>query len=730
MTDKHRGSRKGIRPLKLLQSILGAAFDVRVSRPHKEHFNISRMLREDDQHVCEVMDRLSPSVFAGLLTVNGVLTYANKAALDAIGARAEDVLGRPFDATPWWGFSDQSRQRLRDAIRAAGQGHTSRFDVLILDRNGRVRTMDFSLHPVYDDKGNVTYMVPSARDITERRQAERELRLTQFAVDHARGAMFQIDADGRVRYANRAACDMLGYAREDLTGRLLSDIDPTMTEGVWREHLHELKAQGSARLESLARRSDGGLIPIEVTATYIEYEGEPVSFSYVDDLTARRASEERIHYLTRFDGLTRLPNRTALHERLEQAIESAQLSNSSVALLIVGLDRLGLVNDALGHAGGDEVLSAIAERLSACAETPATVARIGGDEFAIMYTTDTQQDLHAEYWTQRILESVSEPLRINDQEICVTCSIGSAAYPFDGADSGELFKNATSVLRRAKGRGRNMHLAYASAAANRDPERLALELALRGALKHGEFSVYYQPRIDVDSGAPVGAEALLRWHHPHMGMISPARFIPVAEETGLIELIGEWVLRAACEQNRLWRESGLMPGRIGVNLSARQFRHADLALRVVQLLKETGLDPQHLELELTESMLMEDVDAAVATMTCLKDYGVSIAVDDFGTGYSGLSYLKRFPIDTLKIDQSFVREITSDPASAAIADAIIAMAQRLNLDVIAEGVETPEQCRLLRESGCRYMQGYLFARPVPTEDLTKLLRVGHVGRYL
>lgn len=434
-----------------------------------------------DQPVHEVMDRLSPSIFAGLLTVNGVLTYANKAALDAIGARAEDVLGRPFDATPWWGFSDQSRQRLRDAIRAAGQGHTSRFDVLILDRNGRVRTMDFSLHPVYDDKGNVTYMVPSARDITERRQAERELRLTQFAVDHARGAMFQIDADGRVRYANRAACDMLGYAREDLTGRLLSDIDPTMTEGVWREHLHELKAQGSARLESLARRSDGGLIPIEVTATYIEYEGEPVSFSYVDDLTARRASEERIHYLTRFDGLTRLPNRTALHERLEQAIESAQLSNSSVALLIVGLDRLGLVNDALGHAGGDEVLRAIAERLSACAETPATVARIGGDEFAIMYTTDTQQDLHAEYWTQRILESVSEPLRINDQEICVTCSIGSAAYPFDGADSGELFKNATSALRRAKGRGRNMHLAYVSAAANRDPERLALELALREA---------------------------------------------------------------------------------------------------------------------------------------------------------------------------------------------------------------------------------------------------------
>lgn len=674
-----------------------------------------------DQPVHEVMDRLSPSIFAGLLTVNGVLTYANKAALDAIGARAEDVLGRPFDATPWWRFSDQSRQRLREAIRDAGRGLASRFDVLILDANGRVRTMDFTLHPVYDDNGNVIYMVPSARDITERRQAERELRLTQFAVDHARGAMFQIDAGGRVRYANRAACDMLGYAREDLTGRLLSDIDPTMTEGVWREHLHELKAQGSARIESLARRSDGGLIPIEVTATYIEYEGEPVSFSYVDDLTARRATEERIHFLIRFDGLTRLPNRTALHERLAQAIESAQLSNSSVALLIVGLDRLGLINDALGHAGGDEVLRATAERLSGCVETHGTVARIGGDEFAIMYTAETQQDLQAEYWVQRILESVSEPLRINGQEVCITCSIGSAAYPADGTDSGELFKNATSALRRAKDRGRNMHQAYATMAGNRDPERLSLEAALRGALKQGEFSVHYQPRIDVDTGAPVGAEALLRWHHPDMGMISPARFIPIAEKTGLIESIGEWVLRAACEQNRLWRESGLKPGRIGVNLSARQFRHADLALRVVQLLKETGLNPEHLELELTESMLMEDVDAAIATMTCLKDYGVSIAVDDFGTGYSGLSYLKRFPIDTLKIDQSFVREITSDPASAAIADAIIAMAHRLSLDVIAEGVETPEQCRLLRESGCRLMQGYLFARPVPAEDLTKLL---------
>ena len=228
-----------------------------------------------DQPVHEVMDRLSPSVFAGLLTVNGVLTYANKAALDAIGARAEDVLGRPFDATPWWRFSDQSRQRLREAIRAAGRGLASRFDVPILDVNGRVRTMDFTLHPIYGDNGNVIYLVPSARDITERRQAERELRLTQFAVDHARGAMFQIDAEGRVRYANRAACDMLGYAREDLTGRLLSDIDPTMTEKAWREHLHELQVQGSARLESVARRSDGTLIPVEVTATYIEYEGEP-----------------------------------------------------------------------------------------------------------------------------------------------------------------------------------------------------------------------------------------------------------------------------------------------------------------------------------------------------------------------------------------------------------------------------------------------------------------------
>lgn len=675
----------------------------------------------NDKHVHEVMDRLSPSVFAGLLSVNGVLTYANKAALDAIGARAEDVLGRPFDATPWWRFSDQSRQRLREAITAAGRGLTFRFDVPILDCNGQVRTMDFTLHPIYGDNGNVIYLVPSARDITERRQAEQELRLTQFAVDHARGAMFQIDAEGRVRYANHAACHMLGYDRENLTGRLLSDIDPTMTETAWREHLHELQVQGSARIESVARRSDGTLIPVEVTATYIEYEGEPVSFAYVDDLTAHRATEERIHFLTRFDGLTRLPNRTALHERLAQAIESAQRGNTFVAVMIVGLDRLGLINDALGHAGGDGVLRATAERLSGCVETHGTVARIGGDEFAIMYTADTQQDLQAEYWGQRILESVSEPLRINGQEVCVTCSIGSAAYPTDGTDSGELFKNASSALRCAKGRGRNMHQAYAIATANRDPERLSLESALRGALKHGEFSVHYQPRIDVDSGTPVGAEALLRWHHPDMGMISPTRFIPIAEETGLIESIGEWVLRAACEQNRLWRESGLKPGRIGVNLSARQFRHADLALRVVQLLKETGLNPEHLELELTESMLMEDVDAAIATMTCLKDYGVSIALDDFGTGYSCLSYLKRFPIDTLKIDQSFVREITSDPASAAIADAIIAMAHRLSLDVIAEGVETPEQCRLLRESGCRLMQGYLFARPVPAEDLTKLL---------
>jgi EAL domain-containing protein (putative c-di-GMP-specific phosphodiesterase class I) len=321
------------------------------------------------------------------------------------------------------------------------------------------------------------------------------------------------------------------------------------------------------------------------------------------------------------------------------------------------------------------------------------------------------------------MNALKQPIVIGGHELFITCSIGAAVYPRHGADMTELFKNACAAMYHAKALGRNnLHIYSGELNIGIDPERLPLEAALRKVLERDEFRVHFQPQLELRSGRICGAEALLRWQQPGKGMLSPVHFIPVAEETGLILPIGAWVLRAACLQRRAWQEQGLEPGRIGVNLSARQFRQHDLARNVAQVLRETGVDPCHLELELTESILMQDVESAIRTMCDLKDLGIRISLDDFGTGYSSLSYLRRFPIDTLKIDQSFVREITSDRNSAAIADAIIGMAHRLNLTVIAEGVETEAQLAMLRERGCDQVQGYLVCKPLPAEEMTRLLR--------
>ncbi|MEX0729751.1 MAG: EAL domain-containing protein [Aquisalimonadaceae bacterium] len=670
----------------------------------------------------EIMDGLSPSVFVGLLTTGGALLYANRAALEAIGGNHDKVLGKHFAATPWWAFSASLRRRLRKAIRQAAKGESSRFDMTLRDSAGRLRVMDFTLHPVYGRQGQILYLVPSAHDVTDRIQAEQALRMTQFAVDHAQGIVFQMNADGRVRYVNESACRHLGYAREELVGMPVHEIDPRIAEGDWPALWDRLKAQRSVRLESIHRHRDGHGIPVEISANYFEYEGEEYSFVYVDDISERKATEERIRHLAYYDSVTGLPNRILLCDRLNQAIDSAGRSGQQVIVLFIGLDRFKLVNSVLGHAGGDEVLRIAATRLVAAIDQTDTVARIGGDEFAMVLSGPRAVD--PTRTARRILDAIAQPVDVAGQELFVTCSIGAAIYPDDGTDADELLKHACTALHRAKAQGRNDVHAYTPDPGGWDPEWLPLEAGLRKALQRGEFELHYQPRIDLRTGGFSGTEALLRWRHPDKGMLLPARFIPIAEETGLILPIGEWVLQAACLQQRVWLDKGVAPAHIGVNISARQFRQPDLARHVARVLQETGVDPCQLEIELTESMLIQDVDSAIHAMSELKDMGVHIALDDFGTGYSSLSYLRRFPIDTLKIDRSFVSEITSDQSSAAIADAIIAMAHRLGMTVIAEGVETTDQLDILRGSGCDHAQGYLFSRPLPADALTQGLAQG------
>jgi diguanylate cyclase len=438
---------------------------------------------------------------------------------------------------------------------------------------------------------------------------------------------------------------------------------------------------------------------------------------YIDEM--KRAADS-LSQLAFRDPLTSLPNRILLHQRLQEALSKAKRSSSLVAVLCINLNRFNAVNDSLGYATGDLLLQAVAQRLQQAMSDGNTVARLGGDEFSIVLGNISQrQNIGAE--VLRLLETLDHPYELNGHSIQMQPSLGIAIYPDHGLNSDQLLHQADVAMRYAKTQKSSPYEIYNAAMDLLVTERRSLESKLQSALERDEFQLYYQPQANLITGRIIGVEALLRWRHPELGMISPAKFIPIAEETGLIVPIGEWVLRSACSQTQAWRTSTRIPIRTSINLSARQFKQHNLVGIVSQALTESGLDPDMLVLEMTETSVMEDVDATVAILRELKEMGVHISIDDFGTGYSSLSYLKRFPLDTLKIDQSFVRDVTTDDNDAAIAKAIIAMANSLQLKVIAEGVETEEQFHFLRQSGCHAMQGYLFSPPVPAREFENML---------
>ena len=431
--------------------------------------------------------------------------------------------------------------------------------------------------------------------------------------------------------------------------------------------------------------------------------------------------EEKLNYLAYHDVLTGLPGRTLFHDRLVQAVTNAHRHGDKLGVLFIDLDNFKNINDSLGHHAGDMLLKQVAALFTACMREGDTVARLGGDEFVVILASMASED---EAWmvSQKILKLMTEPFTIEAHELFVTCSIGIALYPKDGEDAKALLQSADGALYLAKNKGRN-NAQFCTAEMNAKAlERLTLENGLRQAINRQEFLLHYQPRVDLISGEITGMEALVRWQHPVQGLLYPTKFIPVAEESGLIVPLGEWVLRTACEQNKAWQLAGLKPVGIAVNLSARQFKQQDLVERVSRILKETELDPSYLELELTESMVMQNVEAAITTLNQFKAIGVKLSIDDFGIGYSSLNYLKHFPIGYLKIDQSFVRDITTSRDDAIIAKIIISMAHDLGLRVIAEGVETEEQKSFLCLHCCDEMQGYFFSMPIPAEEFEILLK--------
>jgi diguanylate cyclase len=441
---------------------------------------------------------------------------------------------------------------------------------------------------------------------------------------------------------------------------------------------------------------------------------------YSDEL---QQAKEQLNYLIHHDSLTNLPNQMLLRETFLQVKPTDTSKEHLVTLLSVGLDRFNQITDHLGHAVGDLLIKAVAERLTACVGSQDVVVRLNSDRFAIILAT-TEHKKEAGNVAETILQRLSQTFTLAGQEIFITASIGIALYPRDGTEIEDLLNHANTAMTKASQQGGDQYEFYSAAFNVGSSDRLILQSELRHALEREELQVYYQPQVSLQTGEIIGAEALVRWLHPERGLVSPDKFIPIAEETGLIIPIGEWVLQTACKQTKLWQNSGFASLQVSVNLSSRQFSQIDLRKQLVQILMQTGLDPTYIELELTESMLVQNTEVAIRRLNALKSLGVKIAIDDFGTGYSSLSYLQQFPFDILKIDRCFIQNITENPNNAAITKAIIEMAKSLNLKLIAEGVETTEELSFICRHGCDAMQGYLFSRPLPIHEFSQLLKRG------
>jgi diguanylate cyclase (GGDEF)-like protein/PAS domain S-box-containing protein len=536
--------------------------------------------------------------------------------------------------------------------------------------------------------------------------------------DTCKEVVVVMDGDGIIRYTNPAMKDVFDRDPAGMIGMHAGSLQPAHVDVTHRllHAVQTLEGPGAkASFETEGVRADGTRLPLEITLSRAYLDSADMVVAFLSDITKRKMAEDQIKHLAQHDPLTGLPNRMMMHERLAHALALAARQQGAVWVLFLDFDRFKLINDSLGHKVGDIVLTTLAARMvEVCRETD-TVARLGGDEF-VMVLSETRGGKLSESIIERLMDKLARPIHVNGHELMLTASIGISVFPEDGATVDSLVEHADVAMYRAKQNGRNNFCFYTASMNDAAIARLEMESDLRNALQRGEFRLHYQPQVDVATGETVGAEALLRWQHPDKGLVPPAAFIPLAEETGLIVPIGAWVIRAACEQQRKWMSAGLSPMRISVNLSSRQFAEDDLVETIQSILIETRIDPGYLELELTESMLMSDVDLAEKRLAELKKLGVHLSIDDFGTGYSSLAYLKRFPIDVLKIDRSFVKDLSKEDNSKAIVMAIITLAKAMKLHVVAEGVELLEQEEYLRQACCDRIQGYLVSAPLPAVE--------------
>jgi len=633
----------------------------------------------------------SPETFASMVS-RGVVAPRGAASIDWLGAplRTENAV---FGALVVQSYSPERRFREKDR------------DVLMF----------------------VSRHIASA--IARRRAADALRDADEFrerVLESATNAIFALDRRGRFTLVNRRACEITGYATEELIGASAERLLPYA-------RLAEVRAQfrKTARdrvavslFETDLVRRDGSLAPITFSLAPLLAGGRLIGVAgTAEDITERRRAQERIEHLAYHDALTGLPNHALLQDRLEVAISRARHDRRSIAVLFLDLDRFKVVNDSLGHPMGDRLLQRVGERLSSVVRQGDTVARLGGDEFVVVLS-DLKDVEDAVRVGEKIVAGIRLPFRIGDEELFVTTSLGISVFPSDGESGETLIKNADTAMYRAKEQGRDNYQLFTPVLNARSVNRLVLETGLRRAVENGELVIHYQPIFDLASGGAVGMEALVRWNHPERGLVHPSEFIPLAEETGLIVPLGAWVLATAAAQIRRWRDAGLSPPRVAINFSTRLLAIPTLPGDIGRALRDAGIEPQQLEMEITESVAMNNPDESLAVLYAVRHLGVSISMDDFGTGYSSLGMLKRLPIDTLKLDRAFLRDIESSVDDAAISRAVIVLAHGMKLKVTAEGVETEAQLEFLRRHRCDQAQGFLLGRPLPAPDFEALLARG------
>lgn len=704
--------------LSLLYAVL-YAFIARAERilvrQRKEYIQVT----EISSRLGRVLDESSNEIY--IFDANNFqFIQVNRGARDNLGYSMEELCRMaPWDLKP-----EFTREEFLKHVGSLQNGDRRKINFETVHQRKDGSTYPVEVRLQLSHKEDPPVYVAIILDITERKQSEDKLRMFSRAIEQSSNSVIITDPENRIEYVNPEFTELTGYTAAEVMGRNPSILQSGETPaGTYKELWKAVHSGNEWHGELKNMKKDGTLYWAAESISALRIEnGEIIHYiSMMQDITEQKDTRDQLNYLAYYDDLTGLPNRRLLVDRLQQAMKEADRDERLLAVMYVDLDLFKNVNDSLGHETGDILLKEAALRLKNCVRERDTVARFSGDEFTLVLS-DLKHINNAINIAEKVIEDFSKPFHIKDMSLCVTASVGITMYPFDNNDVEDLLRNADTAMYYAKDAGRNNFQFYNYEMTKRAERRLVMENDLRQALARNEFILLYQPQINTSNGSIEGMEALIRWLHPQRGLVTPNQFIGVAEETGLIVPIGEWVLREACIQNQALQTLGLPPISVSVNVSARQFREPNLVHMVAQTLKDTGLDPALLNLEITESMLMINVDHTASMLEELSALGLTISIDDFGTGYSSLAYLKRFPISTLKIDRSFIRDIPENKDDMLITRAIINMADGLGIKTVAEGVETKAQLDFLKLHKCHQVQGYYFSKPVAYDEIVKLLQ--------